>query len=234
MGIISFIHSVLIKIRNTVINAVFPRFCVFCEKEGFLVCLDCQNKTPVMVKPACPVCDKKGNFSVCKDCTDKTPLMGVVSLFEYGDPAVRRLIDAWKYVGDRDASLIIKKWVELGLEKNKIDVDVVTYIPLHLNKKRARGFDQASELATYVASYFNLDSRTLLVRALYTEPQAQKDKKERVVGDWDSIFQVKESPKQNICICDDVFTTGTTMAAATKKLKKAGALEIWGFTLAKG
>jgi len=103
-------------------------------------------------------------------------------------------------------------------------------------QKRARGFDQAAQLSECVAGVFGVSSDCLLERKINTDPQAQKDKTERRVGDWGKIFRAclpLECDKK-IFVCDDVYTTGTTLSAAAQKLIDSGINEVWGFTLARG
>jgi competence protein ComFC len=74
----------------------------------------------------------------------------------------------------------------------------------------------------------------LLIREVATKPQVGLKREERLKN-IKSAFSL--NPKYNIqntlyIIFDDVYTTGTTIKEACRVLKKAGAEEVWGLTIA--
>ena len=54
-------------------------------------------------------------------------------------------------------------------------------------------------------------------------------------GNMKNSFQVQRTPDQTktIFLIDDVFTTGATLQAACVALKRAGAKNVWGLTIAQ-
>ena len=56
------------------------------------------------------------------------------------------------------------------------------------------------------------------------------------MGEMDNVFAVLPGidVPEHVLLCDDVFTSGTTMDAVARLLKEHGAKTVWGFTLAKG
>jgi competence protein ComFC len=115
--------------------------------------------------------------------------------------------------------------------------DVVMPVPLHNTRKLERGFNQAEVLARLIASHFNMQlDNTTLKRNQHTERhRAGMDAFDRMKS-VKGVFQVKTAPgRQNasVLLIDDVFTTGSTLCAATQTLLDAGARQVQVFTIAK-
>jgi ComF family protein len=119
-------------------------------------------------------------------------------------------------------------------------LDVATRIvpvPLHAERERERGFNQATLLARALAmrSRLPLDEWSL-VRALHTPlHRAGMDARARRET-VESAFRV-ERPRlvagERILIIDDVFTTGATVSACARVLKDAGAKDVFVLTVAR-
>lgn len=226
--------AVLQRWGNAALDALFPRFCVFCGAEGGLVCPPCEKKTPSLFRATCPVCGTSDAWTTCLTCKDATPLLGVRSFYAYADPAVRRLIEAWKYTKDADAARVIESWVHQREELPLWHGFVVTHVPLHEQKRRSRGFDQAKMFADIIAQTHHILCVELLERMVYTKPQATYSHAKRQDRSWQGVFRAIPPVPERVLLCDDVYTTGGTMSAAARVLKAAGAKEIWGLTLARG
>ncbi|MGH9944549.1 MAG: ComF family protein, partial [Pyrinomonadaceae bacterium] len=114
---------------------------------------------------------------------------------------------------------------------------LVIPVPLHPERERERGFNQATVLSHVIAksSRLPVNERTL-VRAVHTaRHRAGMDaraRRETVEG----VFEVR-LPRvvrdENILLVDDVFTTGATVSAAAGALKEAGAREVFVLTVAR-
>ncbi|HBK33976.1 TPA: hypothetical protein DEP34_02090 [Candidatus Uhrbacteria bacterium] len=219
------------------LDVFFPRFCAGCKKEGTLWCTTCRETHPLqMVGGLCPFCESKGSWRTCQSCHRETFLDGLMALTWYADPAVRRVLTTWKYVGDQAAEEVVRCWIRQKadhLDRWCRDV-VIVPVPLHKRKCRARGFDQAQVMAQMVAQEMGGEWANILSRVRFTLPQAQRGGGERMVGDLDDIFEVVGEVPDHIVLCDDVFTSGATMDAAAKCLKDHGAKEVRGLVIAKG
>lgn len=220
-----------------VVDALFPRFCVGCTREGTVWCCGCQETYPLLMpKAACPFCQEEGSYRTCRVCQQETFLDGLLALFLYGDPAVRKALTTWKYVGDEEAKRVVERWVRQRAEVISpwCRDAVIVPVPLHASKRRSRGFDQAQEIADIVSREIGGKNQNLLFRTQRTLPQAQRRQEERLVGDVDGAFEVLESVPDRVMLCDDVFTSGATMDAAAKCLKEQGAKEVLGLVIARG
>jgi predicted amidophosphoribosyltransferase len=105
--------------------------------------------------------------------------------------------------------------------------DALIPLPLHPRRLRARGYDQALELARPLAQRFGLPLRTdLLTRVRDTAPQSRLDAPARRKN-LRRAFAVHRTalartPLKHVVLIDDVMTTGATLHAAAEALLRAG------------
>lgn len=105
---------------------------------------------------------------------------------------------------------------------------VLIPIPLHPSRFRERGFNQAEELGKLLHIPMRTD---MLRRTKATKPQAEMKRRERLVN-MHNVF-IANGAIDKVLLFDDVFTTGTTMRAASAALKRAGAKQVWGVSMAR-
>lgn len=116
-------------------------------------------------------------------------------------------------------------------------VNLIIPVPLHPERERERGFNQALLLARELA---HLSGRALdehgMVRRLHTERhRAGMDAKARrqSVAEAFAIRHSKSVAGRRVLLIDDVFTTGATVCACAAALKEAGAEEVFVLTIAR-
>ena len=110
-------------------------------------------------------------------------------------------------------------------------------IPLHPNRERERGFNQALVLARELArlSKLPLDEHSV-VRRVHTERhRAGMDARARreSVADAFAVRHPDSIAGKRVLLIDDVFTTGATVSACAAVLKDAGAEEVFVLTVAR-
>ncbi len=228
------------SLRTEALDALFPRFCLSCKREGSLFCKTCDAGW--VARPdvaACPFCLAHGSNAVCSSCRTQTSLDGVVSYLPYGNAIVRLAIGFWKYDGDRSIEPVLKHWLAQSVPRMRPPLEsfVVTHVPIHTTRKRLRGFDQSEHLASWVAEMHCMPSANLLERTRKTISQAKTSHRDRFLGELDGIFSMHSSVEtipESVLLCDDVFTSGATMDSAAQCLKAAGVKQVWGFVIAKG
>jgi ComF family protein len=114
-------------------------------------------------------------------------------------------------------------------------VDVLVPVPLHKNRLRERGFNQAALLAHQLSkqAYLGVDGQTL-VRRRATASQIDLDTEERKKNVHDA-FQCTTSALANrrVLLIDDVCTTGATLEACAVALEDGGTRCVQALTLAR-
>jgi ComF family protein len=126
------------------------------------------------------------------------------------------------------------------------DKNIFTAIPLHKNRMKQRGYNQAQVLAIGLAGRLGKkqDGRKIVLieslnRVRQTRPQfglSQKDRLTNVEG----AFAVKQASAGDLLnnpvvfLIDDIVTTGATFSEAARVLKKAGVKQVYGVAFAHG
>jgi competence protein ComFC len=122
------------------------------------------------------------------------------------------------------------------VRREAIGVDMVVPVPLHRQRERERGYNQADLIAKPLARKLGLPYRAVLLTR--TKPRPDKHIltfEER----WDSVrgaFATRPGSKVDnlrVLLVDDVMTTGATLDAAARALRDAGAESVIGLTVAR-
>lgn len=114
--------------------------------------------------------------------------------------------------------------------------DFVVPVPLHKERRRERGYNQAELLARRVAGRLRLEMRPdVLIRIKPRPPQLLLSRSER----WKCVrgaYKTRDSRQIDnlrVLLIDDVMTTGATLDACSRALKAAGAKSVLGLTVAR-
>lgn len=232
------------------LDFIFPRRCLGCGKLGRYFCSQCLLKIEA-VSQICPVCAKNSPGGLSHlFCRRRTALDGLITCFAYKNP----LKLALKQIKYRKITTIIPEIISLVIRiteaKKATDFlaffkfveamkPIIIPVPLHWWRERRRWFNQAELFGQSLARHWQLDLNSQrLNRWKLTTPQSQLSKAARRKN-LEDVFRlatnVKPAEIQNrsFILVDDIWTTGTTLQAAAKILKKAGAKTVWGFALAR-
>lgn len=114
--------------------------------------------------------------------------------------------------------------------------DVIVPVPLHRERQRERGYNQVEMIARPLAKRLGLPMRAHLIARIKPRPaRLVLSRSEH----WESVRGAYSTPeglrvdKARILLVDDVMTTGATLDACARALKKAGAAEIVALTVAR-
>ncbi|MFO7789725.1 MAG: phosphoribosyltransferase family protein, partial [Bacteroidales bacterium] len=142
--------------------------------------------------------------------------------FVKGSP-YRKLIHKLKYKNRPDIGEFLG--VEFGSElKQSVlfrNLDYIVPVPLHPDKKKVRGYNQAELIANGISSVMDVPvSADNLIRKVFTKTQTKKGKYDR----WENVSKVfdvqrpEEFANKYVLLVDDVITTGATIEACAQKL----------------
>lgn len=230
------------RIYNFLLDLIFPKYCVGCEKEGYWICPACYKKIIFIKTPFCPKCNrisKMGNY--CPKCKKDIHLKGLLIAAHYERKGVlREAIHKFKYNKIKDISKDLGSIICYPLDKYPNFKNVVLIpVPLHRNRLAQRGFNQACLLAKEINKHYpEYKIKEKLKRVKNNIAQADLPRIQRLEN-IKNIFVWKgerEELKNTIVILvDDVYTTGSTLNECARVLKEqAGAKQIWGLVLGKG
>lgn len=115
-------------------------------------------------------------------------------------------------------------------------VDVVVPVPLHSARRRERGYNQAELIAKPLARLLRLPlGPYLLIRTRPRPSRLLLSRRER----WLTVrgaYEIRQGARVDnlrVLLVDDVFTTGATLDACARALRKAGANTVIGLTVAR-
>lgn len=198
-------------------------------------------KLQMLAPPWCAICGlpfpyDPGDGVVCGPCAARAPRYDRARSALVYDEASRKLVLSFKHGGRRDALAHFAGWMARAAEET--EVDVIAPVPLHYLRLVKRRYNQAAILGRAVAERLGLPfDAHLLMRRRRTETQAGKSgrgRRRNVAG----AFAVPEKAKARlsgarVLLVDDVMTTGATLEACARALKRAGAVRVEALTLAR-
>jgi len=154
----------------------------------------------------------------------------------FNGPA-RAAIHALKYDGDRRLVVPVSEVMAERWRHAAIGGDVLVAVPVHAQRRRERGFDQAELLARGVGTRLSLPAWPSLQRATRTTAQHQLGRRARQsnVGNAFVVSSayVSQVEARWVVVVDDVMTTGATLAACARALYDAGAFAVSALTFAR-
>ncbi|WP_242620200.1 ComF family protein [Shewanella maritima] len=162
----------------------------------------------------------------CGKCQRTMPIP-VVAPCSYHD-GIAPLITAIKYQQNfaaLDALVeLLAARVEYLLSCDLIKLpQVLIPVPLHQNRQRHRGFNQAHMIAEKLGARLSIPViDDCVIKVLDTPPQAQLDGKQRRQLNAKAYQVVGELSMQRVAIIDDVVTTGSTVEAIADLLYTKG------------
>lgn len=195
-----------------------------------------------MTSPICRICGIPfagvGDDHVCGKCLDTQPAFDVARAALIHEGASRHLIHAFKYNHKthlrRPLALLTIELLKNFIQDEK--PELILPVPLHINRLRKRGFNQAVLLGELLSREWKIPmERRTLLRLRRTEPQVYLSAAERLenVKNAFGLSETAVISGKRILLLDDVITTGSTVDECARILKKAGASRVSVITVAR-
>jgi ComF family protein len=225
-------------------DILFPPCCAACQARLPVpavdrLCRDCLESIRLIEPPVCTVCGQpfhgpQDTGHMCGECIKNPPSFDTArSVLEFKG-SVRTLIHRIKYNDDGYALRALSCLAMEYMLPDHLKPDMVIPVPLHPKRLKKRGFNQSLRLARQIFPHIPL-RMDILTRTLNTKPQTELSMKERLRNVRNAFRAARPLPEgvETILLLDDVYTTGATVRACAKALKRAGAKEVHVFTVAR-
>jgi ComF family protein len=244
-------HSVrrrLVAAGRLVLDALLPPRCLACgggvETQGAL-CAACWQGISFLGAPHCIRCGlpfpyDAGTGAECANCIAHPPAYGRArAVFAYDDHS-RRLILAFKHADKLHGMPSFGQWLARSGAELMAEADLIAPVPLHWTRLFRRRFNQSAMLAQATVTAWGdrpapRFAPDLLVRRRRTRSQGHLSRLQRAEN-VRGAFALKPGADvtgRRVLLVDDVLTTGATLDACTRVLKRAGAAEVDVLTLAR-
>jgi ComF family protein len=247
------VRSQLRGMREALASLVFPAPCRICARM-----LDTGNRIPfchtcvaaltqTLPEPLCGRCGRPiissavaGGVSSpqCHLCRLGAYDFDFVRSFGAYTPAMARAILMLKYGEVIPLGGWFARYLAMvaGRSAEEFAADVVVPVPLHASRLRERGYNQAELIARPLARILRIPFRSyLLVRTRPRPDKLRLTRRER----WETVrgaYAMHPGAKVDnvrVLLVDDVLTTGATLDACSRALRRAGAVRVAGLTVAR-
>ena len=220
-------------------HIIYPNVCLRCDASGsnnIDLCERCFKSLP-WVHYMCQQCAlplASGKAKQCGACSNKKFIFDQAQApFRFED-FIRDAVYQFKFNQKLNQGKLLAHLFVKHIEKQQVIIpELIIPVPLHKNRLRKRGYNQALEIARIVSK--EIDSE-LSYREIYrnrdTSVQMELPAKQRHKNVKDA-FSLKGNSvifkNKHVCIVDDVMTTGNTVNEVAKCIKSAGAnrIDVW-------
>jgi ComF family protein len=225
-------HSVA-RMATRMLDAALPARCPGCGAEGPPICATCAPALDARL-------ELSAGIAIGLPSDVPAPLLQLERCAPFAG-VVRSALHELKYSGEQRLALplgaaIARRWRHVGAGG-----DVLVPVPVHAERRRRRGYDQAELLARAAAAALGLPCASILERSRATIAQFDLDRSARALN-VAGAFRLRANPCQAtarpladrwVVLIDDVVTTGASLAACAAPLLEAGAVGVSAITVAR-
>ena len=239
----------------SLLDLALPATCAGCRREGAPICVDCHPALEVRW-------DRPAGAPIGLPVELPAPLVQLEWVAPFTG-TVRMALHALKYAGERRMAQPLGRAAAERWRRAGAGGDLLVPVPVHAERARLRGYDQAMLLAEVIGRDLDVPTASLLERHRRTVAQFDLDRADRganvagafrlkaaagraAVGDQrgpaapdergPTTLSTPGGPDLTgrwVVLIDDVTTTGATLAACARVLMAAGALAVSGLTVAR-
>ena len=223
--------AALRRLATGLLDLALPATCAGCGREGAALCADCL-----------PALDSRlglpAGTPIGLPADIPAPLLQLEWCASYAG-AVRGALHELKYGGEQRLAFplgiaVARRWARVG-----VGADLIVPVPVHADRERRRGYDQAALIAAVAAEHLDLPVERALERGRATIAQFELGRDERATN-VAGAFRPRRSAsgaaaiaERWVLLVDDVVTTGATLAACGAALIAAGAAAVSAIAVAR-
>jgi len=236
----------MLSIAERLFQFFIPSQCPCCKKvlreEQKGLCSDCFSEIRWIKPPFCSICgtpfvsEEVGNHP-CGACLTKRRHFAMARALGYYEGSLQEAIHRWKYEGNESLSVHFAEWMAKGFfcYWNPDLLDILIPVPLHKERLRERGFNQALLLVRELSRRTGIPYRKrVLQKKRSTVPQVKLSGAEREKGVRGTfqLLEIEAVDGKSILLVDDVYTTGATVNECSRVMLAGGAKRVDVLTLA--
>jgi predicted amidophosphoribosyltransferase len=192
------------------LNLIAPITCAACNaallKSEKIICETCHINMPNTINN--DFIHKKLDGIL----NHRIPYKNIFTLLEFDSQGkTQNILHNIKYKGDFKTAYKLGLVLGENIKSHTHEIDAITYVPLHKDKEKWRGFNQSKIFAEGISKVIKKPVLNTLKRHQYTQWQNVK-----------GAFEINTKTKiggQHILFVDDVITTGATTEACFNTLK---------------
>jgi ComF family protein len=229
----------MIKYLKQFLLWILPHTCLLCKGVSDRLqdlCKNCLLDLPILPH-GCQLCANvlpaTKNSLICGQCLQNKPYFDCThALFLYQPPITQLILDLKFQHALANARLLgelltekIRHWYQ-----TKSLPSAIIPVPLHAERLKERGFNQAMEIARPIANALQIPLFAKdFLRKKHTIAQATLPAEQRKRNIRNAFLIKRDLKNQHIAVIDDVITTGNTINEFCRTLKKQGAgqIDVW-------
>jgi len=242
------------NVRAALLSVVFPAGCRICEQllteaTRFPICNECLASFRAITDAVCDKCGRPiegadtsdAEAFVCPTCVNDEwggYAFERVRSWAIYEGVLVRAIRLLKFENIDPLGKLFARWLaQLATEGGPaFQADVVVPVPLHRQRERERGYNQAALIAKPLAKLLGLPYKSVLLTRIRPRPDKHLLSYEER---WESVrgaFATRPGSQVDnlrVLLVDDVMTSGATLDSCAKTLREAGARSVIGLTVAR-
>ena len=227
-------------------DLLLPPVCIACRgrigSHG-LVCGECFAKIDFIAPPICarlgvPLPYDTGEPSLSAAAIASPPVYDRARAVARYSETMRDLIQSFKYRDRQEGLSLFARWLAGAGAELLEDADLIVPVPLYRSRLWWRRFNQSAMLAQRLSLLTGVRSDAFLlrrVRRTASQVGLTLDQRKRNVAGAFKVDPARASQikGKNVVVVDDVITTGATVEACTRVLKRAKAARVDVLALAR-
>ena len=239
----------LAEASDAFISIFFPAGCRICDQllmraSRVPICGKCLAPFEAPPGRKCEICWQpivemaEGRQLPCRACQEKKYAFERARSYGIYEDGLRKaiLILKWERMEPLGEWFAEKLTELIEREGETLAADVVVPVPLHHERERERGYNQAGLISKPLARKLSLPHKAVLLMRTRPRPNKQiLSTEER----WESVrgaFATRPGSQvdnKRVLLVDDVMTTGATLDACARALLESGAKSVLGVTVAR-